>query len=152
MAVVVFLCISVACETRHSANDFQESGVAQDVTALKTSSAPDQPAGLTIAPIVEAAMEEKDLRPALLRTVDAYPKAFPTLIKNEINESPLIVRKELDDLIDIGNFRCDLKSKTFAYITAGGEGRGYRAQEGRFVFNDRSEWVGEITNVVSGHK
>jgi hypothetical protein len=54
------------------------------------------------------------------------------------NESPIVVRKDLGNLIEIGNFGCDLKTKTFHY----GGRRSYH--EGRFVLNERSEWTGEI--------
>lgn len=85
-------------------------------------------------------MEEKDLRPALLRTVDAHPKVFlwPEVTKDIINESPIVVRKDLGNLIEIGNFGCDLKTKTFHY------GGRMSYHEGRFVLNERSEWTGEI--------
>jgi hypothetical protein len=91
----------------------------------------------------EKAMEKKDIRQAVLRMIDANPTLFGEQCRKAVMESELVVRDDLDGFIDLGNFRSDLSQKTFAYITSPNA-----IISGRFVLNERGEWVGKITNSI----
>ncbi len=99
---------------------------------------------------VDKRMTEKDLRLALLRTVSAYPKFFPASLKEETETAPLIKRKEMNGLIDLGSFRCDLEKRVFAYSPGGYWGPDYAngSTRGRFILDEHSEWVGELTGTI----
>jgi hypothetical protein len=96
------------------------------------------------------AMTEDDLRPALLRTIAAYPKAFPASSRKVTEAAQLLKPKELNGLIELGSFRCDLEKRTFTYSAGGYWGPGYAdgSIRGQFILNDRSEWVGKLTGMT----
>ena len=96
------------------------------------------------------AMTEDDLRPALLRTIAAFPMAFASSTKKVTETAQLIKRKELNGLIDLGSFRCDLEKKTFTYSPGGYFGPGYAngSVRGYFTLNERSDWVGKLTDMT----
>ncbi|MCI0376708.1 MAG: hypothetical protein L0215_03805 [Gemmataceae bacterium] len=95
-------------------------------------------------------MAEKDIRPALLRMLSAYPKLFPASLQEATEDAPLIKRKELNGLIDIGSFRCDLAKRVFAYSPGAYWGPGYAdgSTLGRFVLNQDSKWVGKVIGSI----
>jgi hypothetical protein len=96
------------------------------------------------------ALTEDDLRPALLRTIRAYPLAFSSSTRKVTETAVLRKRKELNGLIDLGSFRCDLEKRTFTYSAGGYWGPGYAngSIRGHFILNERSEWVGKLTGMI----
>ena len=53
--------------------------------------------------------------------IDLRTDGWPWIIET----APIIRREELDGLIDLGSFRCDLKRKLFVYSAGGYFGPGY---------------------------
>jgi hypothetical protein len=96
------------------------------------------------------AMTEDDLRPALLRTINAYPQAFPSTLRKSTEKAKLIKREELNGLIELGSFRCDLAKKSFTYCPGGYWGPRYAdgAIHGEFILNDKSEWTGKLKGMT----
>jgi hypothetical protein len=95
-------------------------------------------------------MTEGDLRPALLRTIAAYPRAFPSTLKKSTERAALIRREELDGLIDLGSFRCNLARRSFTYSPGGYWGPRYAdgVINGEFILNEKSEWIGRLKGMI----
>jgi hypothetical protein len=101
-------------------------------------------------PKVVKKMTVSDLRPALLRTVNAYPKVFSPLTKDLLENAPIKELEELNGIIEISSFRCDLEKKTFVFSPGGYWGPGYANGiiYGKFILDEKSEWVGKLTGMI----
>jgi hypothetical protein len=90
----------------------------------------------------DRSMNEKDIRPALTRLMEAYPRVFTDLSKKIVKEERIErVEGFGPEVYRLGNFVCDLEKNKFSYI-------GYQYR-GVFLLDQKSQWTGRITHMTA---
>jgi hypothetical protein len=90
-------------------------------------------------------MSEEDLREAIIDLLKKYPGSFGATIE-QIQTAKIEHR---DGYVQIGFFRCNLKSCTFAYgVFPTGPGQFKGGIGGAFFKDDNGKWTGKITRSI----
>jgi Flp pilus assembly pilin Flp len=92
----------------------------------------------------EKTMSEDDARQALIGLLKAYPKAFP--VSSQTIKGAHAVRE--GDYLEINSFRCNLRTRNFAYGTRL-NGRFRVEKSGSLFQNENGEWTGKITRAAN---
>jgi Flp pilus assembly pilin Flp len=89
-------------------------------------------------------MSAGDARQALLGLLRAYPRAFST------SEATVLMARLVQkaDHVEIGSFRCYLRTQTFTYQAPQGSGRLRDTKSGVFYQEVDGTWTGRLTNTA----